>query len=86
MDDKKVVRSSQHGFIKGKSCLTNLTAFSNETKTWMSEGRPADVVHSDFFSNELGGASCRSQLPMLCPPCVLMPILGEKTILKTIRV
>lgn len=29
--DKKVTRSSQHGFMKVKSCLTNLTAFCSET-------------------------------------------------------
>jgi len=27
VEEKKFIRSSQHGFIKGKSCLTNLIAF-----------------------------------------------------------
>jgi len=27
VDEKKVTKSSQHGFTKRKSCLTNLTAF-----------------------------------------------------------
>ncbi|PKU45371.1 rna-directed dna polymerase from mobile element jockey- hypothetical protein [Limosa lapponica baueri] len=29
VEEKKVIRSGQHGFTKGKSCLTNVTAFYN---------------------------------------------------------
>jgi len=27
LEEKKVIKSSQYGFSKGKSCLTNLIAF-----------------------------------------------------------
>jgi len=44
VEEKKVVRSSQHGFIKGKSCLTNLIAFYDAMSDWVDEGRAVDVV------------------------------------------
>jgi len=48
VEEKKVIRSSQHGFTKGKSCLTNLIAFYNDMTGWADEGRAVDVVYLDF--------------------------------------
>jgi len=38
-EEKKVVRSSQHGFTKRKSCLTNLIAFYDGMTGWAGEER-----------------------------------------------
>ena len=48
VEEKKVTRSSQHGFIKGKPCLTNLIAFCDGMTGWVDEGRAVDVVYLDF--------------------------------------
>jgi len=46
--EKKVIRSTQHGFIKGKSCVTNLIAFYDGLAGWVSEGTAVDVAYLDF--------------------------------------
>ncbi|XP_068810842.1 tetraspanin-9 isoform X2 [Struthio camelus] len=48
VEDKKVTGSSQRGFTQGKSCLTNLLAFSDGMTGWVDEGRAEDVVSLDL--------------------------------------
>ncbi|PKU48355.1 rna-directed dna polymerase from mobile element jockey- hypothetical protein [Limosa lapponica baueri] len=39
VEEKEVIRSGQHGFTKGKSCLTNLLAFRGGMTAWEDEGK-----------------------------------------------
>ena len=48
MEKKKVVRSSQHGFTKRKSCLTNLITVYDEMTGWVDEGRAVYVAYLNF--------------------------------------
>ncbi|KAK4823276.1 hypothetical protein QYF61_000371 [Mycteria americana] len=48
VQDKQVMRPSQHGFMKGRSCLTNLISFYDKVTCLVDEGKAVDVVHLDF--------------------------------------
>lgn len=48
MMDRKVVRSSLHGFIKERLCLINLMSFYNEMTGLMKERSTLDVAYLNF--------------------------------------
>ena len=44
----KLINPSQHGFLKARSCLTNLLCFFEEITKWVDEGSPVDVIFFGF--------------------------------------
>ncbi|GAB0184160.1 mitochondrial enolase superfamily member 1 [Grus japonensis] len=47
VQDNQMIRPSQHGFMKGRSCLTNLI-FYDKVTCLVDEGKAVDVVYLDF--------------------------------------
>jgi len=48
LNEYKVIKGSQHGFTRGRSCLTNLLEFFEEVYEMIDEGKPVDVIYLDF--------------------------------------
>ncbi|KAK4807180.1 hypothetical protein QYF61_024300 [Mycteria americana] len=48
IQDNQGIKPSQHGFRKGRSCLTNLISFYNKVTHLVDEGKAVDVVYLDF--------------------------------------
>ena len=44
----KLLNSSQHGFLKARSCLTNMLCFFEEITKWIDEGSPLDIIYLNF--------------------------------------
>ncbi|GAB0207248.1 mitochondrial enolase superfamily member 1 [Grus japonensis] len=48
LKNNAIIRHSQHGFTKGKSCLTNLISFYDKVTCLVDEGKVVDVVFLNF--------------------------------------
>ncbi|KAK4824879.1 hypothetical protein QYF61_021086, partial [Mycteria americana] len=48
VENNQGIKPSQHGFRKGRSCLTNLISFYDKVTHLMDEGKAVDVVCLDF--------------------------------------
>ena len=48
LESNNLIKESQHGFRKNKSCLTNLLEFSEKVVNYLDEGSPVDIIYLDF--------------------------------------
>lgn len=48
LEDNKILKDSQHGFRKGRSCQTNLLEFMEYITGCIDQGDPVDVIYLDF--------------------------------------
>jgi len=46
--DNQGIRPSQHGFMKGRSCLTSLISFYDQLTRLVNERKAVDVIYLDF--------------------------------------
>ena len=47
-DQHNLLNSSQHGFLKGRSCCTNLLEFFEKVTKLFDEGKPVDIIYLDL--------------------------------------
>jgi hypothetical protein len=48
LKNNELINNSQHGFLKNKSCLTNLLEFAEKISEYLDAGTPVDVIYLDF--------------------------------------
>ena len=48
LESYNLIKESQHGFRRGKSCLRNLLYFYEEVHDLLDYNKPVDIIYLDF--------------------------------------
>ena len=48
LEKYNLLKDTQHGFLRGRSCLTNLLEYTEIISKWVDDGSPVDVIYLDF--------------------------------------
>ena len=48
LEENVVLNKSEHGFIRNKSCRTNLISFFDRVSSLVDAGNVVDIVYLDF--------------------------------------
>ena len=48
LQENKLIKDSQHGFMPGRSCSTNLIVFQDKLTKIIDQGKSADIFYLDF--------------------------------------
>lgn len=48
LEDNTAISHGQHGFLRGKSCMSNLVSFYNMITQLADQEKPVDVILLDF--------------------------------------
>ena len=50
---ESLIKDSQHGFIKNRSCTTNLLSFLEKITQEVDNGNPVDICYLDFSKGKM---------------------------------
>ena len=48
LERKNLINLSQHGFMRGRSCTSNLLSFLERITLAVDDGEPVDIIFLDF--------------------------------------
>ena len=48
LDRYDLLNDTQHGFMRGRSCLTNLLTYMEGVTRMLDEGKNVDIIYLDF--------------------------------------
>jgi Reverse transcriptase (RNA-dependent DNA polymerase) len=48
LDRHRLIKNTQHGFMKGRSCASNLLTFLEKVTASLDNGEAVDVIYLDF--------------------------------------